>query len=194
MKLTVHMLTGKTLIIEADPSTEVKQLKANLYKHTGEQTYQFYVLLPHANEVWGKVIFLHLSVILFTGGGVPGQVHPPAGPTGQVHPPSRYTTPKRYTPPGRYTPWQVHPPQQVQPRTDTPLASTPPPSNVCWDTVNKRAVRILLECNLVHSKSSCFVFFSFLRKKKHTGSLTMSPLILANFNKYTKPISLHLHQ
>ena len=26
------------------------------------------VLLPPANEVWGKVIFLHLSVILFTGG------------------------------------------------------------------------------------------------------------------------------
>ena len=25
-------------------------------------------LLPPANEVWGKVIFLHLSVILFTGG------------------------------------------------------------------------------------------------------------------------------
>ena len=32
-------------------------------------------LLPPANEVW--VIFLHLSVILFTGGGVPGQVPPP---------------------------------------------------------------------------------------------------------------------
>ena len=27
-------------------------------------------LLPPANEVWGKVIFLHLSVILFTGGVV----------------------------------------------------------------------------------------------------------------------------
>ena len=26
--------------------------------------------LPPANEVWGKVIFLHLSVILFTGGHV----------------------------------------------------------------------------------------------------------------------------
>ena len=28
-------------------------------------------LLPPANEVWGKVIFLHLSVILFTGGWYP---------------------------------------------------------------------------------------------------------------------------
>ena len=32
----------------------------------------FVFLLPPKNEVWGKVIFLHLSVILFTGGGVPG--------------------------------------------------------------------------------------------------------------------------
>ena len=29
----------------------------------------FHSLLLPANEVWGKVIFLHLSVILFTGGG-----------------------------------------------------------------------------------------------------------------------------
>ena len=29
--------------------------------------------LPPANEVWGKVIFLHLFVILFTGGGVVSQ-------------------------------------------------------------------------------------------------------------------------
>ena len=26
-------------------------------------------VLPPANEVWGKVMFLHLCVILFTGGG-----------------------------------------------------------------------------------------------------------------------------
>ena len=53
-----------------------------------------------------------LSVILFTVGRVPGQVHPRAG---------------------------------------TPLwAGTHPPGNVCWDTVNKRAVRILLECILVY--------------------------------------------
>ena len=69
-------------------------------------------LLP-ANEVWGKVIFLHLSVILFTG-GVPGQVpHGTGTPPWQVHPlgryphPSplgRYTPPWADTPPGRYTP------------------------------------------------------------------------------------------
>ena len=33
------------------------------------------------NEVLAKVIFLHLFVILFTGGGVPDQhSHPPPGP------------------------------------------------------------------------------------------------------------------
>ena len=40
-------------------------------------------LLPPANEVWGKVIFLHLFVILFTGGGMPQCMlgyHPPPPP------------------------------------------------------------------------------------------------------------------
>ena len=38
--------------------------------------------------------------------------------------------------------------------TDTPWADTPSPANTplgsaCWDTINKRAVRILMECILV---------------------------------------------
>ena len=96
----------------------------------GTVTKQCSVLyLPPANEVWGKVIFLHLFVILFTG-GVPGQV-----PSGQIHPPrpgalprTRYTPPRQVHPPGtRYTPRQVHPPKdQVHPRTRyTPRAGTP---------------------------------------------------------------------
>ena len=45
----------------------------------------WYAFLSPANEVWGKVIFLHLSVILFTvGGGVClsacWDTHPPPGP------------------------------------------------------------------------------------------------------------------
>ena len=63
-------------------------------------------LLPPANEVWGKVIFLHLFLILFRGeylgryppgpGTPPGTRYTP--PPDQVHPPrTRY-------PPGRYTP------------------------------------------------------------------------------------------
>ena len=73
--------------------------------------------LPPANEVWGKIIFLHLSVILFMGGeGSTWAGTPPQGryiPLGRYTPsPSRYT-PGRYTPLGRYTPpGQVHPPLQ----------------------------------------------------------------------------------
>ena len=62
------------------------------------------LLLPPTNEVWGKVIFLHLSDILFTG-GVPGQV------------PSWTGTPPLWagTPLSRYTAWQVHPPERYTP-------------------------------------------------------------------------------
>ena len=104
-----------------------------------------HVILYHIYEVWGKVIFLHLSVILFTrGGGVPGQEPSPLGrytplagtSPGQVHP-SRYTPPGRYTPwagtppsrytPCRYTPQQVHPLAGTPPKQVHPQAGTPPP-------------------------------------------------------------------
>ena len=94
---------------------------------------------------WGKVMFLHVSVILFTGEGstwagtpldrsspwtgtLPGQVHSPeVHPPGQVHP----LPPAR----ARYTPW----------------AGNPPPWEQCMlgDMGNMWAVRILLECILV---------------------------------------------
>ena len=50
-----------------------------------------------------------------------------------------------------YTPRADMPPcGQTTPQTDThtPLGRHPPPS-ACWDTVNKRVVRIPLECILV---------------------------------------------
>ena len=57
------------------------------------------------NEVVAKVIFLHLSVILFTGGGVSASVH-----AGIPH-----------------TPWSRHPPEQTHPRgADTPQEQIPP--------------------------------------------------------------------
>ena len=77
--------------------------------------------LPPANEVWGKVIFLHLSVILFTGG--PASVHAGMPSTEQIPRGSRHPSRANTTPP----------PVQCTPR----------------DTGNKRAVRILLEYNLV---------------------------------------------
>ena len=82
----------------------------------------------------------------------PPQADTPLGkhtPPGQTHTPWADTHPLgRHTPPGRtHTPWadthtpgQNHTPGQTFPRADTP------PS----DTVNKRVVRILLECILVY--------------------------------------------
>ena len=75
---------------------------------------------------FAKVMFLHLSVILFTG-GVSASVH--AG----IHPPEQTPTPHwEQTPPSKHTP---------------PWEQTPP--CMLGDTGNKRAVRILVECVLV---------------------------------------------
>ena len=72
------------------------------------------ILLPPANEVSGKVMFLHLCVILFTGRVGFAQ-----------------------------TPWrQTHPPPDADPSRVGQTLPHP-------DTVNKRAVRILLECILI---------------------------------------------
>ena len=74
-------------------------------------------------------MFLQECVILSTG-GVPDQVHPP-GPG---------------TPP---PPDQVPPPDQTR---YTPQTGTPPTAHsMLGDTVNARAVRILLECIIVNS-------------------------------------------
>ena len=47
-------------------------------------------LLPPANEVWGKVMLLHLCVILFTGGGLPPWESASRGLVGQNPPPIGY--------------------------------------------------------------------------------------------------------
>ena len=66
-------------------------------------------------------MFLHMSVILFTGGGVPGPGTPPGtrSPLRQVHTPGT-----RYTPPD-----QVHPPWTRY--TPTPGPGTPPGDGYC---------------------------------------------------------------
>ena len=99
------------------------------------------------------------------GRHIPGQTPPGRHPMGR-HPPGRHPqadTP-RQTSPLADTPRQTPPgqtPQADTPWADTPLARHPPPHPVhagiytllpstCWDTVNKRAVRIPLECILVN--------------------------------------------
>ena len=77
------------------------------------------------NEVVAKVIFLHLSVILLTGGGVCLSAYwdatpPPPEQTclpGADTPPRADTPQEQTSPPGADTPWHRH----------APLGQTPPP-------------------------------------------------------------------
>ena len=47
----------------------------------------------------------------------------------------------------------IHPPGQIPPQADTPR-HRPPLRSACWDMVNKRSVRIPLECILVVDKDT----------------------------------------
>ena len=85
-----------------------------------------------------------------------GQVHTPwvGTPPSQVHPtPGRYpqagTSPQAGIPWVGTPPWAGTPPRQVHPTGQVHPREGTHPISVCWDTVNKRAVRILLECILV---------------------------------------------
>ena len=114
-------------------------------------------LITVRNEV-AKVMFLHLSVILFTGGLLqcmlgyhpPGTDTPPGGDTPLDHtPPGPGTpgpdTPRPGTPQTRHPPWTRclprtrHPPPDIPPKADTPSSRW----LLLW------TVRILLECILV---------------------------------------------
>ena len=91
-----------------------------------------HIWLPPVNEAWGKVMFSHLSVILFMGG---------------VYPIACWNTPPNRTTPRRTPPLGRHPPSRHPPGQTTPFS----PTCILQDTVNKRAVRILLDCILVVS-------------------------------------------
>ena len=92
----------------------------------------FRPLLPPANVVCEGYVFT--GVCLSTGGS-PCQAPPPAG-----------------RPPSKETLWQGDPPprQGGPPGRETPPARRPPQQSMLGDMVNAQAVRILLECNLVH--------------------------------------------
>ena len=95
-------------------------------------------LLPPANEVWGEVIF---SVACVKNSVHGGSVSEYAGipPSLGADTPLEQTFPREQTPPlGADTPLE-----------QTPLEQTTPAQCMLGDTVNKRAVSILLECNLV---------------------------------------------
>ena len=91
------------------------------------------VSLPLPNEVCEGYV-LHLSVILFTGGGLPQCM------LGNIHPP---TIPGADTPTGADTPHRTkHPPEQTPPcpgtrhptRSRHPRDQAPPPRySACWE-------------------------------------------------------------
>ena len=85
-------------------------------------------------------MFLHVSVILSTGGGSLGR--PPLRPGRHPPPPQGEAPPG----PGRHPPDQADPPGPGRPPRDQ--ADTPPERRL-QHTVNERPVRILLECILV---------------------------------------------
>ena len=94
---------------------------------------------------WAKVIFLHLFVILFTGGGS-ASMHAGIPPPQIRHPPFRHHPPG----PGRPPPRPDRPPgtgQTPWTRQNPPIRY--PPGSRLQHTVYEWLVRILLECILV---------------------------------------------
>ena len=113
-------------------------------------------LITARKRSWGKVIFSEACVILSTGGECLTRC--------TTHPPRTRHTPPEQIPPDQTPPplgSGTHPPGADSPPRDqvhTPLEQTPPGTrytppeqSVLGDTVNVRAVRILLECILVRS-------------------------------------------
>ena len=91
------------------------------------------LLLPGRNEVVAKVILLHLSVILFTGGvclSACWDAPPHQGDPHARRPPEGGTPPAKETPPQEGgTPCQGDPPEGGTPRQGEPLPQkeAPPP-------------------------------------------------------------------
>ena len=116
------------------------------------------ILLPPANEVWGKVIFsvacvknsVHRGVCLSACYDTPPGADPSGADTPQSRHPLLEQTPPGADPLGAGIPWE-----QTPPEADTLLGADPPRADptpvqcMLGDTVNKPAVCILLECNLI---------------------------------------------
>ena len=84
------------------------------------------------------------------GTDIPQSRHPPGPDTPRPGTPQSRCPPEQTPPPtGPDTPQTRYPSEQTPPRADTPPSRHPPEQCMLGDTVNKRAVSILLECNLV---------------------------------------------
>ena len=103
--------------------TAARLLAAPRLRNRRDSCEVYWDSLPSGNEVWDKVIFLHLFVILFTEGvclsacwGAPlGTMHPPGPcnppPTPPVPcTPQDHAPPRDHAPPGTMPPGAMHPP------------------------------------------------------------------------------------
>ena len=150
--------SGKSLGIlnRLEKSGKITQNAGKLWEF---QKKKLFVITVH-NEV-AKVMFLHLSVILFTGRGVVPQCmlgyHPPEAHTPlEAHPPEAH--PLWEAPPRRHAPWEAHTPRRhfpqeahTQPWEASPRKHTPPWEAHCPQEMatGVQTVHILLECILV---------------------------------------------
>ena len=135
-------LTFPTL--HSGPSIFIMTVTLHVSKLSNQTTYvdimlMLYFIITVRNEV-AKVMFLHLSVILFTGGMVclsacwdtapqeapPWEAHPP--PPGSAHLPQKHTLPGSTPPPGS-TPsmGSTHPGNHPLPQGSTPPRKDPLP-------------------------------------------------------------------
>ena len=120
--------------------------------------------LPPATKLGQGYVFTGMCDSVHKGGvclsacwdAPPGSRHPPGTmPPGSRHPPEQTPPPRsRHPSRSRHPPVSRHPLEQTPPEETPSTADTPPgadtPPIACWKiTVNARAVRILLECNLV---------------------------------------------
>ena len=134
----------------------------NIFQHFSREG----TIFTGRNEVLAKVIFLHLSVILFTGGGLARRPpsgwmeNPPSPPAGWGTPPGWMENPPRLDgePPrleGEPPRLDGEPPPPGWKETPPWLEGEPPPpppprGSRLRHTVYDRPVRILLECILVY--------------------------------------------
>ena len=125
-------------------------------------------LLPPAMKLGQGYVFTGICDSVNRGGRLPQCMLGYTPSRSRHHPPSEQTAPGADTPLGadipsprsRHPPGADTPPEQTPPGADTSPWSTPPrstpppqadtpPQSMLEDTVNVRAVRILLECSLV---------------------------------------------
>ena len=116
-------------------TSDIKQdINSSLFSHRVHDACSTYEstakIITGRNEVVAKVMFLHVSVILSTGGGSPAGRTPLAGRppwAGRPPSPAGRTPPQQRDPPGRDPPRQGDPPAGRPPwQGDPPCQGEPP--------------------------------------------------------------------